>query len=154
MDREYLKYNLRDIRAHKDFPFQLANEKLADEQFPFIKAEFPDALMVKYDIFQYIVVTEHARLTLITELASIKSNHEQQIVEIEKAVAHLKAADRTSKELAKKDEEIKKMFEREEQLLEESHKQTMNRHREIMAAIDNVSTKKKKPTVIGVTMSL
>ena len=153
MDREYLKYNLRDIRAHKDFPFQLANEKLADEQFPFIKAEFPDALMVKYDIFQYIVVTEHARLTLITELASIKSNHEQQIVEIEKAVAHLKAADRTSKELTK-DEEIKKLFEREEQLLEESHKQTMNRHREIMAAIDKVSTKKKKPTVIGVTMSL
>ena len=153
MDREYLKYNLRDIRAHKDFPFQLANEKLADEQFPFIKAEFPDALMVKYDIFQYIVVTEHARLTLITELASIKSNHEQQIVEIEKAVEHLKAADRTPKKLTK-DEEIKKMFEREEQLLEESHKQTMNRHREIMAAIDKVSTKKKKPTVIGVTMSL
>lgn len=153
MDREYLKYNLRDIRAHKDFPFQLANEKLADEQFPFIKAEFPDALMVKYDIFQYIVVTEHARLTLITELASIKSNHEQQIVEIEKAVEHLKATDRTPKELTK-DEEIKKMFEREEQLLEESHKQTMKRHREIMAAIDKVSTKKKKPTVIGVTMSL
>ena len=66
---------------------------------------------------------------------------------------HLKAADRTPKELTK-DEEIKKMFEREEQLLEESHKQTMNRHREIMAAIDKVSTKKKKPTVIGVTMSL
>lgn len=153
MNKEHLEYNLRDIRKHKDIPFQLANEKLADEQFPFIKAEFSKAQMVKYDIFQYIVVTRSAWLRLIKELESIEANHKRHIVEIEKAVNHLKTAD-WSPEQPTTSEEIQKMFQKEEQLLAESHKRTMERHKEIMAAIDKASIQKKKPTVIGVTMSL
>lgn len=51
-------------------------------------------------------------------------------------------------------EDLKMMFAEEEKLLEESHQKTMERHNEIMAAIEHASEKRKKPTVIGVTMSL
>lgn len=44
----------------------------------------------------------------------------------------------------KKISEIKRMFEEEERLLEESHKQTVKRHNEIMAAIEKAS--QGKPT--------
>ena len=148
MNREHLEINLRDIRKHRDIPFQLANEELADEQFPFIKAEFPNAQVAKYDIFQYIVVTQNACLVLITELEAIKAKHEQHIAEIEKTLDQLKTAD-WNPEVLTKDEEIRKMFEKEEQLLAESHKQTMKRHKEIMTAIDKVSTKKKSPLLLA-----
>ncbi|WP_289132824.1 hypothetical protein [uncultured Bacteroides sp.] len=52
-----------------------------------------------------------------------------------------------------KSEELKIMFAEEERLLDESHQRTMERHEEIMAAIEKATYKRKKPTVIGVTMS-
>ena len=39
MDRDHLEYNLKEIRKHKGIPFDLANETLADEQFPYIKQD-------------------------------------------------------------------------------------------------------------------
>lgn len=95
MDRDHLKYNLREIQKHKGMPFQMANEELADEQFPYIKAEFPEAVMVKCDIDQYIVVTKRARTVLIKRLMASKAKHENDIVEIEKAVNKLQDGDCT-----------------------------------------------------------
>lgn len=91
MDREHLEYNLREIRKHKGAPFQMANEELADEQFPYIKEEFPEAVMVKYDIVQYIIVTKRARTALIKRLMASKEKHENYIAELEKAVNELKS---------------------------------------------------------------
>lgn len=90
MDREHLEYNLREIRKHKGTPFRLANEEVADEQFPYIKEEFPEAVMVKYDIVQYITVTKRARTALIKHLTASKAKHENYIAELERAVDELK----------------------------------------------------------------
>ena len=48
--------------------------------------------------------------------------------------------------------DLKEMFAEEERLLDERHQKTLERHQEIMAAIEQA--KSKKPTAIGVTMSL
>lgn len=48
--------------------------------------------------------------------------------------------------------DVQKMFAEEERLLEERHRKTLERHQEIMAAIEQA--KSKKPTAIGVAMSL
>ena len=45
---------LKEINAHKGIPFQMSNEEIADEMFPFIKECFPDALLVKHDIDEYM----------------------------------------------------------------------------------------------------
>ena len=50
-------------------------------------------------------------------------------------------------------DELKLMLAKEEKLLDESHRRTVERHEEIMAAIEKAALKRKKPTVIGVTMS-
>lgn len=90
MDREHLEYNLREIRKRKGMPFRLANEEVADEQFPYIKEEFPEAVMVKCDIDQYIVVTKRARSALIKQLERRKEKYEQLISELEKAICGMK----------------------------------------------------------------
>lgn len=48
--------------------------------------------------------------------------------------------------------DVQKMFAEEERLLDERHQKTLERHQEIMAAIEQA--KSKKPTAIGVAMSL
>lgn len=48
--------------------------------------------------------------------------------------------------------DVQNMFAEEERLLEERHQKTLERHQEIMAAIEQA--KSKKPTAIGVAMSL
>lgn len=68
----------------------MANEELADEQFPYIKAEFPEAQMFKYDICQYIVVTKRARNVLIKLLAAFRKKHEKAIIEIDKALNEIR----------------------------------------------------------------
>lgn len=90
MDREHLEYNVREIRKHKGTPFSMANEILADEQFPYIKAEFPEAVMVKCGIGQYIAVTKRARTALLKQLEGSKAKYEQTIAELEKAICELK----------------------------------------------------------------
>lgn len=50
-------------------------------------------------------------------------------------------------------DELKSMFAEEERLLDESHQRTMERHEEIMAAIEKVASKRKESIVIGVTMN-
>lgn len=49
-------------------------------------------------------------------------------------------------------DELKLMFAEEERLLDESHQRTVERHEEIMAAIEKAASKREKPIVIGVTM--
>lgn len=50
-------------------------------------------------------------------------------------------------------EELKIMFAEEERLLDESHQRTLERHEEIMAAIEKATYKRKESIVIGVTMN-
>lgn len=57
----------------------MANEELADDIFPFIKKQFPDAIMVKVDIEQFITVSKRGQNALIKRLKSRKEVHEKDI---------------------------------------------------------------------------
>lgn len=91
MDKEHLQYMLKEINAHKGIPFQMSNEEIADEMFPFIKEYFPDALLVKHDIDQYIVVTTRGKNVLIKQLESRKKKHLQEIESIDYILCVLRA---------------------------------------------------------------
>lgn len=90
MDRDHLEYNLNQIRKRMGIPFRMSNEELAEEMFPYIQAAFPDALMVKQGIRQYIVVSKRARTALIKLLAADKAEYENYIVEIDKMLNQLR----------------------------------------------------------------
>ena len=90
MNRDHLEYNLKEIRRHKGIPFDLANETLADEQFPYIKQDFPGAQMIKYDICQYIIVTDRARKVLIKRLDALKTKYETWIQKLDEVIKQLK----------------------------------------------------------------
>ncbi|HBC99815.1 MAG TPA: hypothetical protein DC053_11420 [Lachnoclostridium sp.] len=91
MDWEHLEFNMRDFRKQKGKPFCLANEEVADEMFPYVLAEFPEAVMVKQGICQYITVTKRARNELIKRFQISILNHEKEIAEINHAMQTLKA---------------------------------------------------------------
>lgn len=93
MNREHLEYMLEEIRSRKGTPYHMGNEPLADEFFPHVKAIYSDAVMIKQDIGQYIVVTKRARTALIKLLGASIAKHENYIAEIEKAVNKLKGGD-------------------------------------------------------------
>ena len=90
MDRDHLEYNLQDIRKYRGTPFQMVNEELADEQFPYIKAEFPEAQMIKCGIFQYIVITRHAGTTLIEKLETLRKDYQSRANALQKAIIQLR----------------------------------------------------------------
>lgn len=89
--------------------------------------------MVKYDIEQYIVVTKRARTALIKLLRASQAKHENCIAEIERAVNELNGI--ITEPISDK---IKEFFEEQERIQEESHKRTLERHKEIMAEIEQV----------------
>lgn len=89
MDRNDLEWYLKELRKHKGAPYCFANEKLADEIFPFIQVEFPDAIMVKQGIGQYIVVSKRAKISLLKKFQNSKLNHEKAIIEIDNVIQEL-----------------------------------------------------------------
>lgn len=90
MDKGMRDFYMNELRSRRTQPYGMANEELADAFFPYVKAEYPDAMLIKYGYHQYITVTERARTALISILAASKANHENFIIEIEKAVNQLK----------------------------------------------------------------
>lgn len=90
MYKDDIEYYLQELRSSKEMPYTMANEELADELFPHVKAIYPCATMVKIGTGQYIVVTGHARNILLKKLAASRVGHENCIAKIEKAVNELK----------------------------------------------------------------
>ncbi|WP_349947309.1 hypothetical protein ABFV83_02150 [Lacrimispora sp. BS-2] len=91
MDKDCLDYYLKELGNRKGSPYGMANEALADEFFPYVKAEFQDAIMVKQGIGQYIVVTKRARTALLKRFQVSKLEHEKAISEIDGVIQTLKA---------------------------------------------------------------
>jgi len=133
MDKEFLEYLLKEIRSHKGVPYQMANEEYADEMFPYVKQIYPEAQMVKYDIEQYIVVTKRAPVGFLSYQVRSEEKKENCIAEIERAVNELNGI--ITEPISDK---IKEFFEEQERIQEESHKRTLERHKEIMAEIEQV----------------
>ena len=89
MDRGNLEWNLNELRKHKGSPYCLANEEIADEMFPFVQVEFPNAIMVKQGISQYIVVSRRAKTSLLKKFQDSKIKHEKAIIEIDNVMHEL-----------------------------------------------------------------
>lgn len=90
MDIDHARHVLKEINSHKGTPFVMSNEELADEVFTYIKKAFPDALMVKHDIDQYIVVTTRAKNALFQQLEEKKEKHLRAVESIEDTLCTLK----------------------------------------------------------------
>lgn len=91
MNKGHLDYYLEELRNRKGSPYGLANEALADEFFPYVQAEFPEAIMVKHGIGQYIVVSKRARTELLKRFQVSKLEYERVIAEIDQAIRTLNA---------------------------------------------------------------
>lgn len=91
MNKGRLDYYLEELRNRKGSPYGLANEALADEFFPYVQAEFPEAIMVKQGIGQYIVVSKRARTELLKRFQVSKLEYERVIAEIDQAIQTLNA---------------------------------------------------------------
>lgn len=65
------------------------NEELAQEFFPYVKAVFPDAIMVKYGFSQYIIVTKRAKNVLMKHFLGLRRIYEEEILEIDQSVEAL-----------------------------------------------------------------
>lgn len=90
MDKKHLSYILNEISEHKGTPFQMANEAIADEMFPYIQMTFPNALMVKLGIAQYIAVTAQARNTLAEQMKLRQAKHLQEAESIAQILSELR----------------------------------------------------------------
>ena len=68
MDRDLLEYNIASIRRNPNKPYRYNNMELASEEYPFIKEEFPHAMLFCINDAQYIIVNEKARKDLVKRL--------------------------------------------------------------------------------------
>lgn len=91
VNEDHLNYYLKDLRNRKGSPYCMANAALTDEIFPYVQAEFPEAIMVQQGISQYIVVTKRARTELLKRFQVSKLEHEKAISEIDGVIQALKA---------------------------------------------------------------
>lgn len=82
IDQEHLAYIIKQINKSKGKPFEMANEALADEMFPYIQKHFPSAEIFKFDIMQYIVISKRAKNILIKNFKELKQKKESELEEI------------------------------------------------------------------------
>lgn len=89
-NKDDYEWMIDKLSKKKGTPYCMANESLADNIFPHIKKKFPEAIMIKIGIEQYITVTKRAQNALIKRLKSRKAEHEKTINEIDSAIEKLK----------------------------------------------------------------
>lgn len=85
-NRDHAEWTIKEINKRKGTPHMMANEELAVDIFPYITGKFPEAVMVKLGITQYICVNKRSRKELHKRLEIIKDGHLKSISEIESAI--------------------------------------------------------------------
>lgn len=90
MDIDHARYVLKEIASNISMPFEMANEELADDVFPYIKRAFPNAIMVKCGIEQYVVVNDRARNALIKQLEGRRKKLLEEVDQMESVISILK----------------------------------------------------------------
>lgn len=88
-NRDHLNWVIRNIKKRVNAPYMMANEPLADDIFPNIKKEFPEAIMIKIGIEQWITVTKRGQNALIKLFKNRRSEYEKSINEVESAIEKL-----------------------------------------------------------------
>lgn len=107
MNTAFIKYALEEISQHKEKPYYMNNEKLADEIFPYIKSEFPDAQILKYDNSQWILVSKRSKTALIKRLVIDKEKYNRTLVRIEQVLTELHQIEFAELPLSEKSRKIK-----------------------------------------------
>lgn len=88
-NQDHLEWVIRNINKRVNAPYMMANENLADDIFPNVKRYFPEAIMIKIGISQWIAVTKRGQNALIKLLKSYIAEHEKEIREIENAIKQI-----------------------------------------------------------------
>jgi len=81
---------IKNVNERKGTPYCMANEELADQMFPYIKEKFPEAIIIKIGIEQFVTVTKRGQNALIKNLKERKVKLEKTINEIDFAIEKLK----------------------------------------------------------------
>ena len=85
-NRDHAIWAVKEISKRKGTPHMMANEELAVDIFPYIVEQFPEAVMVKLGIEQWICVNKRSRKELHKRLEGRKDSHLKYISEIESAI--------------------------------------------------------------------
>ena len=88
-NRDHLEWVVRNINKRVNAPYMMANEELADDIFQNIKNQFPDAIMIKIGIEQWITVTKRGQNALIKLFKSRRDEYKESINEVESAINKL-----------------------------------------------------------------
>ena len=83
---EYIK---NEMLNNKNRYILLANEEMAKEAFAYVKKYYPQATMVEWNHFQYIVMTEKGRNYLISKMNAVKAKKERELKQLDKVVSCL-----------------------------------------------------------------
>lgn len=88
VDKEQFDYTMHKIRQNKGL-YQMANEDLAKEMFPYIQQIFPQARLIQCGIHQWIATDLKAIRELAKDLKNIKAKKEKELQEINNAIAQM-----------------------------------------------------------------
>lgn len=89
MEKEELEYTLKEIKRDPSRPYRMANEPLADEEYPYICKRIPGTQMIKCGIFQYFVTNEEAKKALLKRLAQLRKEALDELHELDKAIKEI-----------------------------------------------------------------
>lgn len=88
IDKEQLNYTMHKIRQNRGL-YQMSNESLAKEMFPYIQQVFPQARLIQCDIYQWIAIDSKAFKKLSKDLKNMKAEKEKELEEINNAISRL-----------------------------------------------------------------
>lgn len=88
IDKEQFDYTMNKIRQNRGL-YQMANENLAKETFPYIQQIFPQARLIQCGIYQWIAADLKATKRIAKDLRNMKINKEKELDEINNAIAQL-----------------------------------------------------------------
>lgn len=88
IDKEQFDYTMHKIRQNRGL-YQMANEDLAKEMFPYIQQILPHARLVQCGIYQWIVADSKALRRLVKDLENMKTEKEKELEEINNAILQL-----------------------------------------------------------------
>lgn len=83
MDRDILEYNIASIRRNINKPFRYNNMELVTEEFPYIKEEFPNSMLICTEDSQYVIVNERARKALLKQLTAVRNERAAALKKVE-----------------------------------------------------------------------
>jgi len=84
-----VEYTIKEIKKKIGTPYHMASESLADDLYPYVKENFPDAEMIKCGIEQWFVVSDRAKNKLRKQLEEKIVTQKKMLTELQCAINKL-----------------------------------------------------------------